>query len=294
MKHTVCPQGFLVIHRGTTTIVIRETYCNDLLQQGIENPEKLMQGCQNNHTALLGRGVTPVIPIHARNQEKMVIRKCRRGGLLRFFIPDVYWGERRLFKELSVATDAFNSGIPTAPILAAVTERAAGPFYRGYLISGELPSAADVPAVIAAMAMSTEREGFCRKRALLAKVAQTIRLMHEKGFFHGDLNLKNILIDTHDEDKVYILDWDKSWYRKKFSPAERSRIVLRFCRSMMKLREQGLTFTERDQLFFLRAYWGDNKQLMKRLRKDYLRLKLSVSARKIRWKIKKLFNSKQK
>lgn len=293
MKHTVCPQGFLVIHRGTTTIAIRETYCNDLLQQGIEHPEKLMRGCQNNHTALLGRGVTPVIPIQARNQEKMVLRKCRRGGLLRFFIPDIYWGERRLFNELRVATDAFKSGIPTAPILAAVTERVAGPFYRAYLISSELPSAADLPAVFAAVAMNAGGEGFSRKRALLAKVAQAIRSMHDRGFFHGDLNLKNILIDTHHQDRVYILDWDKSRHKKHLNHTERSRNVLRFCRSMIKLREQGIAVTERDQLFFLRAYWGDNKQLMKRLRKDYMRMKLSVSARKIRWKIGKLFDRKK-
>ncbi len=290
MKQAVYPQGFVVIQRGATTIAIRETYCADLLQQGIESPEKLIRDCQKNHPAFLGRGLTPVIPIEARKQETMVMRKCRRGGLLRFFMPDLYWGAQRLFNELRVATDAFNSGIATAPILAAVSERAAGPFYKGYLISSELPSAADLPTVLAAIATNARRDAFTRKRALLAKVARAIRSMHDRGFLHGDLNLKNILIDTHHEDRVYIVDWDKSRHKKRLSRTERRKNVLRFCRSMMKLREQGLALTERDQLYFLRAYWGDNKQLQQRLRRDYMRIQLSGSVRKIRWKIANLFD----
>ena len=62
---------------------------------------------------------------------------------------------------------------------------------------------------------------------------------------------------------------------------------------MTKLKEKGLPFTERDQLFFLRAYWGDDKSMMKRLRRDFMRMKLSLGLRKMRWKIEKAFDRKQ-
>jgi tRNA A-37 threonylcarbamoyl transferase component Bud32 len=222
----------------------------------------------------------------------MVIRKYRRGGALRFFLPDVYWGGHRPFRELCVTAEALQRGIPTVSVLAAVTEKAAGPLYRGYLISRELPLSRDLPDVLKSLAMSPAQERFTKKRAILARAAQAIHAMHERGFYHGDLNLKNILLATYPEDTVYILDWDKSCYKEKLSRAERSRNVLRFCRSMTKLKEKGIPFTERDQLFFLRAYWGDDKSMKKRLRRDFVRMKLSLGPRKLRWKIEKIFDRK--
>jgi len=287
------PAGFVLISCGRTTIAVREEYRELLLKQGIDSPEKLMGGCVMEDAAHTGRGKTPAIAILGRDQENMVIRKYRRGGALRFFLPDVYWGGHRPFRELCVTTEALQQGIPTVSVLAAVTERVAGPLYRGYLISRELPSSRDLPDVLGTLAVSPAHERFTKKRAILAQVAQSIRSMHDRGFYHGDLNLKNILLAAHQEDTVYILDWDKSWYKEKVSQTERSRNVLRFCRSMTKLKEKGLPFTERDQLFFLRAYWGDDKSLMKRLRKDFMRMKLSLGVRKMRWKIEKIFDRKQ-
>jgi len=286
------PLGFVLISRGRTTIAVREEYRELLLNQGIESPEKLIDAHPKGIAAHTGRGINPSIPIQGRDQEKMVIRKYRRGGVLRFFLPDVYWGGHRPFRELCVTAEALQRGIPTVSVLAAVTEQVAGPLYRGYLISRELPSSRDLPDVLKSLAMSPAHERFTKKRAILTQVAQAVSSMHDRGFYHGDLNLKNILLKAHHEDTVYILDWDKSWYKEKLSQTERSRNVLRFCRSMTKLKEKGLPFTERDQLFFLRAYWGDDKSMMKRLRRDFMRMKLSLGLRKMRWKIEKAFDRK--
>lgn len=288
------PSDFVLISRGRRNIAVREECREILLRQGIDTPEKLLDTRSMGSVALTGRGINACIPIQGRDQEKMVIRKYHRGGMLRFFLPDLYWGGHRPFRELCVTTEALQQGIPTVSVLAAVTEHVAGPFYRGYLISRELPSARDLPTVLGTATMSPDEARFLKKRAIFAKVAHAIRSMHDRGFYHGDLNLKNILVDTDNEDTVYILDWDKSWYKEKLSQTERSRNVLRFCRSMTKLKEKGLPFTERDQLFFLRAYWGDDKSLMRRLRKDFVRMRLSLGARKMRWKIEKLFDRKQK
>jgi tRNA A-37 threonylcarbamoyl transferase component Bud32 len=287
------PLGFVLISRGRTTIAVRDEYRELLLNQGIESPEKLIDAYPKGIAAHTGRGINPSIPIQGRDQENMVIRKYRRGGLLRFILPDAYWGGHRPFRELCVTAEALQSGIPTVSVLAAVTEQVAGPIYRGYLISRELPSSRDLPDVLKSLAMSPAQEWFTKKRAILTQVAQAVSSMHDRGFYHGDLNLKNILLATHPEDTVYILDWDKSWYKEKLSQAERSRNVLRFCRSMAKLKEKGLPFTERDQLFFLRAYWGDDKSMKKRLRRDFVRMKVSLGLRKLRWKMEKVFDRRQ-
>jgi tRNA A-37 threonylcarbamoyl transferase component Bud32 len=284
------PQDFVLISRGRANMVVRDEYRELLLAQGIESPEKLIAACPQGSAVHTGRGVSPSIPIQGRDHENMVIRKYRRGGLLRFFFPDVYWGEHRPFRELCVTTAALQQGIPTVSVLAAVSEKAAGPLYRGYLISRELPSSSDLPDVLKSLVHCSPRERFTKKRAILAQAAQAIRFMHERGFYHGDLNLKNVILAGQHQKTVYILDWDKSWYKKKLHRAKRSRNVLRFCRSMTKLKEQGLPFTERDQLFFLREYWGDDKSMKKRLRRDFVRMKLSLGLRKLRWKIEKIFD----
>ena len=289
-QSAACPPGFVFLSCGRIKIAVREEYREPLSKQGIDAPEKLIQNCPQADSGHKGRGVTPVIAILDRDQENMVIRKYRRGGALRFLLPDVYWGVNRPFRELSVTAEALQKGIPTVSVLAAVTERVAGPFYRGYLISRELPSSRDFPVVLKLLVNSPAQERFTKKRVLLAQVARAIRSMHERGFYHGDLNLKNIVLAGQHQDAVYILDWDKSWYKEKISRAERSKNVLRFCRSMTKLKEQGLPLTERDQLFFLRAYWGEDKSMKKRLRRDFVRMKLALGMRKIRWKMEKIFN----
>ncbi len=109
--------------------------------------------------------------------------------------------------------------------------------------------------------------------------------MHAQGFYHGDLNMKNVLIDLANPDNIYVIDWDKSQAYKEISTTKRSSNILRFCRSMEKLRRRGLPISRSDQLFFLKSYWGEEKHVQKRLRKDFMRMKLSASMRKLRWRL---------
>jgi hypothetical protein len=63
---------------------------------------------------------------------------------------------------------------------------------------------------------------------------------------------------------------------------------MRFCRSMEKLRRFGLPLTRSDQLFFLMQYWADEQGMKKILRKDFVRMRISLGVRKPRWKIEEL------
>jgi hypothetical protein len=62
---------------------------------------------------------------------------------------------------------------------------------------------------------------------------------------------------------------------------------------MEKLKEQGLALTERDQLFFLRSYWGDDAGIRKRLRKDFMRMRLFLRLRKLRWRMERVLATRQ-
>ena len=260
MKPSVtCPPGFALIRDSHKTVVVREDYKAELLLQGIDNPEKLRALCRDSAAHYSGRGATPAIPITGRPPERMILRPYRRGGLLRFLMRDLYWGDSRPLEELCVAAAALHAGIPTAAVLAAVAVRAAGPLYRGYLITRELSGCRDLPSFLSAARGETSEETFRNKRALLARAAQAVRAMHDRGFYHGDLNLKNILIDAEQQNTVYIIDWDKSQEQENISLAQRSSNMVRCCRSMAKLSRQGLALTERDQLFFLNILLGERR-----------------------------------
>jgi len=287
-----CPPGFTYIRDSYKTLVVREDYAEVLLQQGIDNPDRLRALCRDSAARYSGRGATPAIPIDGRPPERMILRPYRRGGLLRFLVRDLYWGDRRPLNELFVGAAALQAGIPTAAVLAAVAFKAAGPLRRCYLITRELAGCRDLLSFLSSARAETEEEAFRNKRALLARVARAVRAMHDQGFYHGDLNLKNILIDA-EQQTIYIIDWDKSPSQENISSAQRSSNMVRCCRSMEKLREQGLPLTERDQLFFLESYWGKDTGIKKRLRKDFMRMRLFLRLRKLRWSMERVLGSQE-
>jgi 3-deoxy-D-manno-octulosonic acid kinase len=286
-----CPPGFTSIRDSHKTVVVREDYAEALLQQGIDNPEKLRALCRDSAARYSGRGATPAIPITSRPPERMILRSCRRGGLLRFLVRDLYWGNRRPLNELQVGAAALQAGIPTAAVLGAIAFKAAGPLHRCYLITRELTGCRDLPSFLSSERTGTAEEAFRKKRALLADVARSVRAMHDRGFYHGDLNLKNILIDA-EQQTIYIIDWDKSRVQENISSALRSNNMVRCCRSMEKLREQGLALTERDQFFFLQSYWGKDAGIKKRLRKDFMRMRLFLRLRKLRWAVERVLGNR--
>jgi len=266
------------------TMVVREDYNAELLRLGIDDPEKLRSLCRDSSARYAGRGAAPAVPLEGRPGERMIIKNCRRGGLLRFVVRELYWNDRRPLNELRVGAAALHAGIPTAEVLAAVAFRVAGLLYHGYLITRELTGCKDLPSFLSATRGETSEERFRNKRELLARIAQAVRTMHDRGFYHGDLNLKNILIDAEHQNAIYIIDWDKSLAQNEIiSAAQRSSNMVRCCRSMEKMKEQGLGLTERDQLFFLRSYWGEDAGIRKQLRKDFMRMRLALRLRKMRW-----------
>jgi 3-deoxy-D-manno-octulosonic acid kinase len=287
-----CPPGFVLIRDSHTTVVVREDYKAELLLQGLDNPEKLRALCRDSSARYSGRGATPAVPIEGRPGERMIIKTYRRGGMLRFLVRDLYWGDRRPLNELRVGAAALHAGIPSAAVLAAVAFRVAGPFYCGYLITRELSGCRDLPSFLNTGSAGSAEEKFRQRRTLLARAARTIRAMHDRGFYHGDLNLKNILIDVQQQ-TIYIIDWDKSQEQENISPAQRSSNMVRCCRSMVKLSRQGLALTERDQLFFLASYWGEDKNIEKRLRRDFARMRLFLRLRQLRWAIERVLGNRQ-
>ena len=268
------PEGYTLLNRGPATLAVRQSCAQSLLRQGIDDPERLIRTAGRSAQQLQGRGTVPSVPIEGRPGQRMIIRKYLRGGLVRFFNRDLYLGHMRPFRELAVAAEAASRGIPTADILAAVSIRAAGPLYRSYLVSQQLQACLDLPSYLQERHRIAGPSFRREKSDLIARTAAAVRSMHARGVYHGDLNLKNMLIDTEDRTTVFIIDWDKSRIKRSLSPEEQSANVVRLCRSMAKLARRGVPVTVQDQLLFLDCYWKDAVAVdrdFRRLQKALLR-----------------------
>ena len=118
--------------------IIASGSCN----AGLGDPERLC--AQQTGRMHAGRGAMPVIELDS-SSERIVVRKYRRGGLLRFLNADVFLGPQRPFNELAVTLRAAQAGIPVADIVGALSLRVYGPLYRHYLVSRELTDCCDLP-----------------------------------------------------------------------------------------------------------------------------------------------------
>ena len=105
--------------------------------------------------------------------------------------------------------------------------------------------------------------------------------MHDAGFFHADLNMKNILVCAAQPEHLYIIDWDKSQRFGQLSDNQRRANAVRFCRSMIKLAAAGLPADDDDAAAFLRSY-SDNELFVQACREQ---LRQTVALRRGFWKL---------
>jgi hypothetical protein len=162
-------------------------------------------------------------------------RANRRGGLVRFFLRDLYFGvDPRPVRELAVAAEAYRRGIPVAEPLGAVVEWAGPGLYRGVFLTRALSGMTlwdllrtDDDAMVGAHVIGQARSA--------------IDTMHQLGLWHPDLNLHNLFVTRAGESfGVVILDLDKAkLFRAPVAAGMRKRSFARLVRSIRKLDPDG-------------------------------------------------------
>ena len=151
---------------------------------------------------------------------KLVLRHYRRGGLLGKVISDSYLGlsagGSRPFREWRLLRKLYELNLPVPRPAAARITRGPG-FYRGDLLTHELENAS---------ALSTLLQEEPLAEDAWQDVGRTIRLFHDQGVSHSDLNAANILLR---DGEVFLLDFDKgsirpdgAWKRAQLERLQRS------------------------------------------------------------------------
>jgi len=170
-------------------------------------------------------------PLKLDDTAALFTRWGRRGGLMRFITPDLYFGVgARPLRELAIANEARLRGVPIAEPLGAVIETVAPGFYRSAFITRALSGMtlweflrADDDATVRAHVVELAR--------------RAVDTMHDAGVMHADLNLHNLFVSNSGERMtVVILDLDKAQlFNGAVPPARRRANFARLARSARKL-----------------------------------------------------------
>jgi tRNA A-37 threonylcarbamoyl transferase component Bud32 len=249
------PPSFSMIEKRKVTLLLKNEYKNLLLKQGIDDLKAFLKNRQTSHY-LKGRTLHPSIPLE--KGKKMVLRKYSHGGLLRTITGNLYLFGARSFRELALTEEIRTSGIPTIPSIGAIHHLIFKPFYQAYFLSLEVPQAMNLIQYFQEIGAHPSHENLFLKRKTIQAIGILIRQFHQSGFFHGDLQLKNILVSG---DQILLIDFDRSYRKPMLSIQERMKNLLRLNRSVEKWKSPGLPITRTDRWRFFLAYAGEDKKI---------------------------------
>jgi serine/threonine protein kinase len=282
-KNIQIPASFSLIEKGRVSLLLKEEYKNLLLAQGIDDLKTFLKENSQRAHYLKGRTLHPSIPFE--DGKRMVLRQYSHGGLLGAFTGNLYFFGARSFRELALTEEIRSCGIPTIPSIGAIHHWIFFPFYQACFLSLEVPHAMDLIQYFNGIGAHPSLENISSKRKTIRSLGLLIRQFHQAGFFHGDLQLKNILVAG---DQLLLIDFDRS-YRKSILPVkERMRNLLRLNRSVEKWRRFGLPITRTDRLRFFLAYAGDDRKIREAMEKTFRTYSLRFLFYRLGWKVEKI------
>ena len=285
-KNIQTPHSFSLIEKGKISLLLKEEYKNFLLQQGIDDIKAFLKKIPQTSRILKGRILHPSIPID--NRKRMVLRQYLHGGLLRAITGSLYLFGSRSFRELLITEEIRSCGIPTAQSIGAIHHRVFFSVYQAYFLSLEAAHAKDLTQYFQEIGAQPSHENLLLKRKTIRSVGFLIRQFHKAGFFHGDLQLKNILVAG---DQILLIDFDRS-YRKPMLPVQKMmENLLRLNRSAEKWKRLGLPITRTDRWRFFLAYAGDDQKIRKAMERTLQTYSLRFLLYRLGWTVEKILGS---
>lgn len=173
------------------------------------------------------RGRRPLLALES-GAEQLVVRRLRHGGLLRALTGARYLDPARPFRELEQSERLAAAGVRTPEVVAARARRAPLVGWRLELVSRRVEQSCDLDALLLAD-LAAGRPAHAR-RALLRELGRFLRRLHEAGFLHRDLHLKNLLVRESEPPELYVLDLDRGELRADLGAALRVRMLARLWR----------------------------------------------------------------
>ena len=262
IRDVTIPPLFSLIDKGKNLLLLKDEYKDLLLRLGIDDVEAFVRRNQEDARSLQGRTAHPSIPL--KEGERIVVRRYSHGGFFRLLTKDLFVSGHRSFRELALTEEVRSCGIPTVQPVGAIHQPVFLLVYRAWLLSFEVPQAINLVDYLRKTDPSSGK-GVSYKRRLLRSAGLLIRQFHDAGFFHRDLQLKNILVAA---DQVLLIDFDRSYRATRLSMRERMRNLLRLNRSVEKWRRRGLPITRTDRWRFFLTYAGNDRAIRQAMRRS--------------------------
>jgi 3-deoxy-D-manno-octulosonic acid kinase len=285
-KNIPVPSSFSLIKKGNVFILLKDEYKEAALKQGVDDLRTFLKKSRQTSHYHRGRALHPCLPLE--DNKRMVLRQYLHGGLLRAITGKLYCFGARSFRELALTEEIRSSGIPTIPAIGAIHHRIFYPFYRAYFLSLEVPRAIDLIQYFNDFGVPPSRENLSSRRKTIRSAGLLIRKFHQAGFFHSDLQLKNILLAG---DQLLLIDFDRSYRKSKLSIRKRVRNLLRLNRSVEKWKCVGLPITRTDRWRFFLAYAGDDNMIRQAMEKVLQTYSLRSLFYRLGWAIQKILGS---
>ena len=273
---------FEKVVKGKAVILVKDKYKDQVLSQGMALSTKIREGLYPGASLFKGRSIIPCVPIKG-SKERMIIKHYEHGGLFRKITRDIFLGNSRPFRELAILEVASRKGVPVPQVLAARVDRILGPFYRGEIAYKEIPDSSNLLEYLNRLNQKPLKEKIFQKREIINSLAEVIKKMHTLGIYHGDLNVKNVLIQNVGKKVgVYLVDFDCSKIKDSLTLRDRLNNLNRFHRSCQKWKAP---ITATDKLRFFLAYSKGDKLLQSNLRKYARQCSRFHWGHRIYWKL---------
>src|SRR5215213_7512008 len=162
---------FVPMQDGRTRLLVRRGW--EDAAEHLSDPDQI----HAEEVVAGGREAHPVATLP--NGSRVVVRRYRRGGMMRLVNTGLYFGGNRAFDELRAAERARAGGVRTPVVVAAIERPARVAGYRAWLATVLLSGGLNLAAWLAA-----EADGE-RRRAVLHEAGRQTAMMHADGVGHA-------------------------------------------------------------------------------------------------------------
>jgi len=282
---------FHQFREGRTRILVNPHFQRWLRELGIEKVGEIVDHAQIDPDRGGRQGLRLFCPDGSADH-RYVIRHYAHGGLLRRLLGDRFFLGSRPFREMRITEEIRRRNIPTVQVVASLHHHVWGPFHRGELITKEIPQSKDLVSFFTSFGQTPSKEDVALRREIAQRVGRAVRFMHDRGVYHRDLNLKNLLIEplNHRNPRVYIIDFDRSRILEPLPLKYRMKNLLRLNRSSEKWKAQGVNVPYTDKARFFRAYAEGDSKIVRAMRDRLKKYRLHARLYRKGWLLDRLLN----
>lgn len=208
----------------------------------------------------------------------LVIRRFRRGGLVRLANKDRFLDPERPFEEIRLSLALQQLGFQTPTIVAARSQRVGILGYRLEVVTERVDGAQSLGRLLGLQRAGLELP--VPFAELAACFGDLVRRMHAVGFVHSDLQPENFLWRPGTEGALWILDLDRSRFEGTLPLAAKLRVqnLWRLWRYILRGDAEARSLRRVDYQRFLKHYEPDRLA-----RRELVAQLAQIRQRRARW-----------